>query len=320
LRAALILFLLAFAPVAWVFPAMAQPVPATCDTKVKAAMDARAWMGGKRDMETAQSIIVRNPNDSILEMSCFDRNIDQFARQNGSLFSDGHTRFVGTGAQHATLFRRPPLCFGPGCACYGSLTGCSWPFDPQMPMDDHQPTFFPLLPGPNPPGGAYTNQSLDNAFTNLVRRSLRNHLYPNFRTAAPPAAPTTICASMSGLFNTAKCTDDNKNLWITLQAHVGTDRRPTAYGACNDRGKWNTQYTNGNPPAVPRYPAAPPATVGGLDQTLTYRTTIYPANCNTVRPVRTGLLIKTAPTTYMPDAVCPGVNCYYNFSTNTCNN
>jgi hypothetical protein len=200
------------------------------------------------------------------------------------------------------------------------LTGCDYFFSPQWPNDDHQPTFFPLLPGPNPPGGAYTNQSLDNAFTNLIRRSLRNHLYPNFRTSAPPAAPTTICASMSGLFTTAKCMDVNKNLWITFQTSVGTDRRPTAYGACNDRGKWSTQFNLANPAPVPRVTTSPVPANAGIDQTLSYRGTIYPTNCNTVRPVPTGLLIKTNPTTYLLDKVCPGVNCFYDRAANSCNN
>ncbi len=289
-------------------------VPATCDPGFKSVMDARAWMGGKRDMESATSIIVRNPNDSILDMSCFDRNIAEFATRDNFLFSDGHQRYVATGAPHGRLFRRPPLCFGPGCVCYASLTEC---VGVQGPTDSYQPTFTPTE-GPNPPGAAYTNASLDNSFTNLIRIAMRAHLSPNFRVGAAPAPPATICSDMRNLWQTAKCADVNKSGWITLAAHVGTDRRPTAYGACNDRGKWGTQHTAANPA---------PGAAGALNALVTYRDTMHPTNCTAIRPVLTGLLVQGTGTGagngngtgFQQDAVCPGVGCYYNRQANSCN-
>jgi hypothetical protein len=281
--------------------AMAGAVPSTCDPQVQSVIDARAWMGGKRDMESATSLIVRNANDSILDMSCFDRHIEEFAQQNNYLFSDGHTRYVSTGAPAGTLFRQEPLCFGDGCTCYQALTQCS----SQEPEDHFQPTFMPAL-GPNPPGAAYTNVSLDNSFINLVRISLRNHLSPNFRTGTPA---TGICSSMNNLWQAAKCTDINKSGWITLSDHRNNDRRPATYGACNDRSKWSTQFTNANPA---------PGAAGALDSVVTYRGTIYPTNCSAIRPVRTGLTMKDG-NNFRADAVCPGVGCYYNRAANTCN-
>ncbi len=289
----------------WGSPVMAgAAVPATCDPAFKNAMDARAWMGGKRDMESATSIIVRNPNDSILDMSCFDRNIAEFATKNASLFSDGHQRYVATGADYGKLFRQPPLCFGPGCVCYANLTEC---VGVQGPTDTYQPTFTPAL-GPDPPGAAYTNVSLDNSFINLVRLAMRQYLGPNFRDGAAPAA--TICSDMSNLWQTVKCTDINKGGWITLAAHVGTDRRPTAYGACNDRGVWSQRHAIANPA---------PGAAGAVNALIPYRTTIYTVACNSIRPVPTGLLIQGANGGFQPDAVCPGVGCYYNRQANSCN-
>jgi hypothetical protein len=304
---------------------MAQPVPPTCDPQVNTSINARAWMGGKRDMESATSTIIRNQQDSILDMSCYDRHIAQFAQQNARLFSDGHTRYVSTGATYGRLFRQLPLCFGMGCMCYAGLTECSiipvpGVYDPQWPTDDYQPTFFPLLPGPNPPGAFYTNQSLDNAFTNVIRRALRRYLNPNFYTSGPAAPPSQLCSSMTTLWQTAKCTDFNRAGWITLADHRTTDRRPTTYGACNDRARWNTQYTAANPAPVARVTTSPVPANAGIDQTLTYRGMIYPTACNTIRPIPTGLTIRMSPTSFLNDAVCPGVNCFYNRAANTCSN
>jgi hypothetical protein len=313
-RAVLILFLLVLA---WGNPASAQPLPPTCDPAFNSALNARAWMGGKRDMESAQSTIVKRPNDSLLEISCFEGRIATFAQQNNRLFSDGHQRFVGSGAAHATLFRQPPLCYAPGCPCIGWLTNCSYPFNPPFPHDHAQPTIFAVA-GPNPPGGAYTNMSLDNAFINLIRRALRPYWNPNFTTAAIPAPPAAVCGNMMTIWHNAKCQDFDKNGWITLQAHTGTDRRNQPMPLCGDRGIWVTRFGEGNPPPVPRSPAPPPTPVGGLDQTLSYRTTIYPTACNSIPPVPTGLIANIHGTAHQ-DRVCPGVSCWYNHTAGTCN-
>ncbi len=324
MRAFSILFAVVFA---WSAAALAQPVPPTCDPNVKSAIDARAWMGGTRDMESAQTLITRT--SSVLDLSCFDRHIANFALQNNVLFSDGHQRFSPVTAGSASLFRAPPFCYGPRapglCPCT-ALVGCylipqppdrlfpnpPWPLPDEPgpvsvppPIPLNPPMFFPVIPGPNPPGGLYTNLSLDTAFISLIRLSLRSHLIANFQAIAPPP-PATVCGNMMVAWSLAKCTNFDRNGFLTFDQHRIVDRRLCPL----PRTAWNINFTNAYPPPRPRSPAPPAFPPGGLDQTLTYRGQIYPTNCSAVDPLPTGLMVDLINTPF-PDAVCPGVGCYY---------
>lgn len=190
--------------------ALAQPIPETCDPDYKAVLDARAWMGGKRDMESAQTLIGQG---SVLSLSCFSGQVTFMGVAANSLFSDN--------VRSPILFNLPPLAF--------------------FPNDIHQPTII-SPPGPNPPGGM-TAQTLDIMLARLVLASLAVHL-ANIRPGAIPASAGALCSSMAGVWRDAKCTNVNDALWITLEAHRTTDRRN--FG-CGDRGRWNTRWNTGYP-------------------------------------------------------------------------
>ncbi len=311
----------------WGGEAYSQPIPPTCQPEIYDVHKARSWMGAKRDFETAQTLIQLSKDitfrDSILYMSCFDKHVAEFAEKDDVLFSDGAFRFVGTGAQFGTLFRMPPLCFGPGCIPVPWLTGALLPSPgnpliivPQMPIDIFQPTFLPL-PGPNPPGAPMDALYLDRAVTMLVRWSLRPYWRENFVMHRPPTPlpmpPAVICGSMAGIWHEAKCSNVNKENWITFDQSVCTDRR----GCEGCRGNWSTALEVANPPPVPDpFSSAGP----GVDQVWPSAPTIYPPACAEIPPVPTGLIVNLGPGgSAHPDAVCPGHNCWYDFASGSCN-
>ena len=64
----------------------ATDVPDSCDAAFMDVLNSRAWMEGKREMETAQKLILKP--DSILEYSCFDTRLTQMANASASIFGD----------------------------------------------------------------------------------------------------------------------------------------------------------------------------------------------------------------------------------------
>ncbi len=309
---------------AWGGGARAQPIPPTCDPGIYEAQSAHSWMGGKRQFETAQTLIQLSKDitfrDSILYMSCFDHHMREMPERDDVLFSDGAFRFVGTGAPYGTLFRMPPLCFGPACAPIPWLTGALIPnpINPlvivlQMPIDIFQPLILPE-PGPNPPGAPMDAIYLDRAVTMLVRWSLRPYWRENFvmhRPATPlPMPPTVICGSMAEIWMEAKCSNINKDNWLTYDQHICTDRRECE--GC--RGTWSNALEVANPP-----PVMPPAVGPGVDRIfILYDTFWHPPPCAAVPPVRTGVVIELDGA-FRQDAVCPGLNCWYDYNNLTCN-
>jgi hypothetical protein len=79
------LTLLAF--MACAAPAAAQPMPASCDAGVWGAISARSWLEGKREMEVAQTIILKA--DSVLEYSCFNTRMNELESFANGTFSRG---------------------------------------------------------------------------------------------------------------------------------------------------------------------------------------------------------------------------------------
>ncbi len=301
---------------AWGGEARSQPIPLTCQEDLYDVHSARAWMGGKRDMESAQSLINITPVDSILYMSCYEKHIAEFAEKDDVLFSDGHLRTVGTGARHGRLFRFPPLCFGPACIPVPWLTGALLPSPgnpliivPQMPIDLFQPTII-SLPGPNPPGLPFTNFNLDGSFINLIRIALRPY-WTNFELSPLPGPPAVICGNMSEIWYFAKCTDINKDNFLTLEDHKCIDRRGCE--GCG-RGKWTAAFDVANPPPVINPFINKEA---GVDITwITW--TITPPSCAEGPPVPTGVIVNVGGSAHQ-DAACPGVNCWYDYASGSCN-
>lgn len=294
----------------WGGAARAQPIPPTCDPLVYDAHEARAWMGAKRDMESAQSIITVDMGDSLLYMSCFDFHVRDMAEKDATLFSDGAFRFVNTAAPFGTLFRMPPLCFAPGCLCVPWLTGCA-PF--QMPIDIYEPTFLPA-PGPNPPGPVMNAMNLDRSVNMLVRWSLRPYWRDNFEQTVPPiplpGPPAVICGSMREIWHAAKCTDIQKSGWLTYEQHVCNDRR----GCEGCRSNWSNALDVGNPPPGPGEWVG---SSGAGPDLLMFIWSIRPQACAESPPIPTGLIVDIRGSAH-PDAFCPGVNCWYNFGSGSC--
>lgn len=321
IHAFLLFFMLA---AAWGGEARAQAGSPACDPLVLDMHNARSWMGAKRDFESAQTLIQLSKDitfrDSILYVSCFDHHMREMPERDDVLFSDGAFRFVGTGAQFGTLFRFPPLCFGPGCLPIPWLTGALLPSPgnpaiivPQMPIDIFQPTFLPL-PGPNPPGAPMDAIYLDRAVTMLVRWSLRPYWRENFLMHRPPTPlpmpPTVICGSMAGIWREAKCSNINKDNWITFEQAVCTDR--TACVAC--RPKWASAIELANPPPV----ETPWIRGSGAGADKMYFTwSIHPPTCAQSPPIPTGMIVNVDGTAHL-DKYCPGHNCWYDFGSSSC--
>lgn len=284
-----------------VAPALAQPVPPTCDPTIKGVIDARAWMGGKRDMESAQSLITMAPGGSVLEISCFDTELARLGQEADRLFSDNYSGFKG-----------------------GAFVA----------LDIYEPNFF-SAPYPEPPGGAFTPLKLDNTLGFFVRQTLRAHLSNYYTTPLPPP-PAVICNNMARVWQISKCGDFNKAGFITLADHVTNDRRGCPV---TTRATWRTKYAAGNPVPRPRSPAPQPVPPGGLDQMLSYLPSLYPPGCGSVIPAPTGLVYPGAREklnedgdiiyndeggivyegVLFEDAVCPGVGCWYDPKNKTCN-
>lgn len=302
--------------------ASAQPIPPTCDPLVYEMHAARSWMGAKRDFESAQTLITVDMGDSLLYMSCFDHFMREMPERDNVLFSDGAFRFVPTGAIHGALFRNPPLCFGFGCAPIPWLTGALIPnpinplvIVPQMPIDQFQPTFMPL-PGPHPPGPPMDAIYLDRAVTMLVRWSLRPYWRENFLMHRPPTPlpmpPSVICGSMAEIWHEAKCSNINKDNWLTFEQHTCNDRR----GCEGCRGNWAAANETSNPP-----PVNEPWLVGagaGPDRIWFQGYNFYPETCASQPPVRTGVII-LLDGALRQDAFCPGVGCWYDYNNLSCN-
>ncbi len=284
----------------------------TCDPDYMTAMKARAWMGGKRDMEMAVAFIsMREHEESILNMSCYEKYLVDLAEQDNKLFSDAVTRWAGISGP-ATLFRNPVLCYGGGCPC-SDVFWCDGLY--------HSPNGTGLSVrsprGPNPPG-TFNNKNMDRAFTELIRRPLKEHWFNYYYPIKPKQPPEILCLHMGSLWGNAKCRDFRQGDWVppfqTLEEQVCRD--PRGCMICDDRrkGKWGKAFKAAYPEPVPLPPASEPDPPGGVDETLGYTEIIDGKSCSAVQPILTGVKRGDG----KDDAFCPGVGCSYSAASGSC--
>lgn len=273
----------------------AAPLPGTgCDADYWNVLGARASMEGKHDMEAAQVIITRPA--SVMDISCFEGQLVHLHNTADQLFSDNRTSGV--------LFKNPTY----------------------VGLDSYEPTF--VMPfGPHPPGGAFSNQSLDNTLIRVIRTGLKRHLQ-NFTTVVLAAPPATVCSSMSLVWTIAKCEDfDDTTFWPFQQLAV-MDPRVLLTPCNSQRGLWSawrgvgaTPLGTAFPPTVPLPPAAPPWPPGGMDTASTYLNMLTPVSCGAGIPsIPTGVIVDITGTFGgpYPDAVCSAPSCYYDPVSSTC--
>lgn len=294
-------FLIVFAPFAQAGPAL----PGTgCDSEYWTALGARSWMEGKHDMEAAQVLITR-PR-SVMDVACFEGQLVRLHGAVNNLFSDN---------MGSTLFKNARF----------------------LPLDDYQPNIgYP----PNTSRHSYSDRSgshpsigyaaigpqmLDRTLVRFVRTALLTHyrnIYPATAIPAPSVSnpnSVSICGSMAGIWNTARCTNINTVNYRTFGQLQASDPR-TLPTACNaQRVKWGNMVATAFP--VPTLPA----TLGSMDDTNTFLNMLNPASCtnagSSLPAIPTGLMVDivgiTAQGTH-PDAICSAPGCWYDPGAGRC--
>ena len=293
-------FILTFALVVFSSAAFAGAAPNVspgCDPDFLDVMESRAWLEGKREMEVAQRLIVKQ--DSVLEYSCFNLRLNEVGLAANTIFSDN----IFSSAMfptHPATAPRPPL--GP-------------PNTPQPPINlgPNYPN-----PPPNPPGQMFQT-GLDNRMGMLVYTPMFEFLVTNFGHSYAggtfvSAAPVTICNPMDAVWAFVKCQDFdighfrrfNHLALLDIRDLTGTHIPPN----CNNTSRssnWTSQLTAANPT---------PGSPGAVDTVVTYNNTIDYNSCS-ASPIETGITVSLDGATF-PDAVCPNPACYYDGS-GSCN-
>jgi hypothetical protein len=152
----------------------------------------------------------------------------------------------------------------------------------------------------------------------LARDSLVNYVDNNFQHSPlgglMPDGGGTNCSVMNDVWNFLRCAEYDEGSFITLRQIV-TNRtdvrtRPQVCSEPNRPVKWQ----NANNAAFP--PPAVPAARGGMDATATFLQSLDPDNCDDIRPIPTGLIVRdiisgSTATSQYPDMVCPAAACFY---------
>ena len=261
-------------------------------------MGARAWMAGKHDLEAAQ-VLIERPK-SVMEVMCFDGELIRLANALDRIFSDAKP--VSTTTTTA-LFRHTPF----------------------NPRDSYQPTIrrnhtYTDTSGSYPSIGynAISRLMHDNTLLRLVRQALRTH-FENFYedpVPLPSITSTSVCGSMIGLWNSARCDNMDSSQFWTFADLRGVDPRTLPRACDAQRPKWASMISTAFP--VP----ALPATAGGMDRTTTFLNMLDPANCTnlptSLPAIETGVIVDlrgVTPVGTHPDAVCSAPGCWVQYIT-----
>lgn len=313
-------FLLIFGPAAY-----AAVVPGTgCDSDYMTAMETRAWMEGKHDLEAAAVLITRP--QSVMDVACFNGKLVTLQNSANRMFSDNVNNqslpFSGRLIRNQSYFPRDTYEPFISNHSYRDLSG-------------------------NYPSLGFSGRGLtamDNTFTRVIRTGLnnyfRNNFYPPGAAVPPnpvvPAPPASICGVMNTIWNTARCSTTNTANYRTFQQTTATDPR-TSFLPCNSqRDLWRAAYGTTATPGGRAFPVpATPSALGSMDDTITYLNLFNPVStpgppptgCTTLQPIPTGLLVNltgvntgtapgpggTIPTPPPPhpDAFCPAPSCWY---------
>lgn len=258
-------------------------------------MNARIWLESQREMEVAETLILKP--DSVLEYSCFDNMRTSLGNAAHQLFNDN----ISSGI----LFKTPTYTPSGLYAAYlpiiaGVVTA---PNTGQLSVQS----------GPHPPGGSMGGDRLDSALEDLVKASLEAFLKNNFGHGelggTEPPKNFTPCSAMQAIWNLARCKNFEEAWFMTFEDFENNDLR-TAPKGCNDSNRKN----NWNAARLAAFPA--PGATGGMEALVTQIDQFDPAKCSSQTPIKTGLKVfrpgQLAPV--HDDAVCLAAGCYYDGS------
>lgn len=274
-----VFFLLFFFMSFSALPAMAQGAATSCDPDFMGVLEARSWMQGKREIETAQALL--HKSDSVLDYSCFRRRVVNVAVQGGGIFSD---RVNGRPLFHCPTFRGG---------------------------DSYQPTIASPGCGPDAPGGALTETTLDGMLQNLVLDALDQYRQGNYNHRMGGGFTNLSsgpCDLMNDVWKALKCENMNQGPvdgWLSFAALSGRDPRSLPE-SCNEADRslrWQTALAAANPAP------ASPARSGGMDAMKTLLDDLQAGRCGS--PVLTGLKVFGA-SGERDDALCIAPGCYFN--------
>ena len=269
-----------------------------CDPDFYDVIEARSWLEGQREVETAERLILKP--DSVLEYSCFDDYVTMLGNAANLMFSDRVAVSAPLFPAHPPAVIRPPIG--------GTI--------PQPPLNLG-------LSGPNPPGAPpfLLSSDLDNALNNVVRTPSFTFLGTNFGhtyaggtyAGVPPGAAS--CNAMNAVWMFLKCQDFDINTFRTFLELSLFDPR-TVPTPCNDPGR-GTRWANALAAAfpVPSFPTLPGGIdiVNPADRVYNTRMLHRTAGCSAAVPIPTGVqIIGTAGP--VADAVCSVPGCSYNGS------
>ena len=257
------------------------PAGDSCDPDFLDVMEARAWTQGKRDVETAQALLLKS--DSVLDYSCFQQRVKEVDVRAGQIFSDH-------------LDPPLPLFYCPSFS----------------PTDNFQPTIRSPSCGPDAPGQpVLTDQTLDQMLQGMVLTALASYRQGNFNHAlggGDTAVAAGPCDVMNRVWKDLKCENLNQrpiDQWLNFSTLMTTDPRtlPTPCGETDRAQRWTAAVQASNTIA------ASPARSGGMDALQTYLPALAPGRCGA--PIFTGLTFYAQGTEHR-DAVCVAPGCYFN--------
>lgn len=283
---------------------------ASCDVEFADVLEARATLEAMRELEIAQTLILKP--DSVLEYSCFhERNNDLDAVAN-IMFSDN--------VASTDLFNNPVLEFNP-----------SGPWAAFLPTINTTTVTAPnntgnagLIVGPHPPPfpiGALHISRLGNLIGLVVSASLFEFVYANFGheyaggTYVGPVS--TVCNPMNFVWEFVKCTNFNRDLFLTFAQLEAFDPRVSPL-PCNDSAR-QARWTNALTEAYPAPGAAGGVAIaalgiaGAANNVYQHTNGIFNVNCSGIRPIATGVRVYTGSprADAHTDRVCPAPGCYY---------
>jgi len=290
----------------------AQSLPDTCDGDFYEVMRAQSWMEAKREMEIAQTLILKP--DSVLEYSCFNNQLKALGDVSKDMF--------GNATGSTKLFQQPPQTYTPGDDASGD-------FPQFLPAVDEDSVTAPhtgqntVQFGPQPPGGI-GNARLGNVMGILTVDSefsynVDNFGHPYLGGFFPGSPSSTVCDPMQIVWDFAKCQNFQSVRFLTFSELASADPRVVPlYNTlnCNVAGrsaKWNAAIAATN---------FPPGVAVGAEAVVTNISMMDSKDCKATPAVLTGLQIeRNTPlgSVSYDDAVCLAAGCYFDYAAGTCN-